>query len=210
MSLVKFRCQSSVWPCFMFAMSHLINEKGRIVNIFVLPVWLLMWGKVIHVYRLLQDQTGVSVWSSRWKLSIPCRENTKIRYLANFWKLTPFSPYFLSPTPILQQNWKQSCLLLQAPPYAWGMCTFLHFLHFPSTCQFPELFHFEQGRCKSLLYFSFGVSMESGLSSIVGGWFQAMPSSCVLSGWLQKPEDIPVLGSGCSVLEGPFHCNCKG
>lgn len=37
-----------------------------------------------------------------------------------------------------------------------------------------------------------------------------MVSSWLLSGWLQKPEDIPVLGSACSVFEGPFHCNCKG
>lgn len=125
MSLVKFRCQSSVWPCFMFAVSHLINEKGRTVNIFVLLLWLLMWGEVIHVHKLLQDQTGASVWWTLWKLSILCWENTKIRRLANFWKLTPFSSYFLPPTPILQENWKQSFLLLQAPPYDGGMCTFL-------------------------------------------------------------------------------------
>lgn len=111
---------------------------------------------VIHVHRLLQDQTGASVWSCLWKLSIPCRENNKIRCLANFWKLTPFSPCFLQPTPILQENWKQSCLLLQAPPCAGGMCIFLCMFsalsfHMPV----PWIIHFEQGGCESLQYFSF-------------------------------------------------------
>ena len=172
----------------MFAVTHLRSEKGGTVNTFVLPVWLLVWGEVIHVHRLLQDQTRASVWSSFWTLSIPCRENKKRRCFANFCKLTPFSLSFLPPTPILSGKVK----IVVPVPASPAMCqrgthlpayVFCASLPRASSLYSPTLNRADVNPC-SISAFSGGL-MDRGFSSfVVGVWVSPSLAELLSSMWI--------------------------